>query len=92
MALGAERRDVLKMIIGQGLQLAVAGVILGAGGALLFARLLLSFSRLLYGVQANDLETFMAVSLLLVCVSILACYLPAQRASRVEPMAALNYE
>jgi predicted permease len=92
MALGAERHDVLKMIIAQGLQLAVAGVVLGAGGALLLTRLLSSFSRLLYGVQANDPETFMAVSLLLVCVSILACYLPAQRASRVEPMAALNYE
>jgi predicted permease len=92
MALGAERRDVLKMIIGQGLQLAVAGVILGAGGALLLARLLLSFTRLLYGVQANDPVTFMAVALVLVCVSILACYLPAQRASRVEPTAALNYE
>ena len=92
MALGAERRDVLKMIIGQGLQLAIAGAILGAGGALLLARLLLSFSRLLYGVQANDPVTFMAVSLVLVCVSVLACYFPARRASRVEPMAALKYE
>lgn len=92
MALGAERRDVLKMIIGQGLQLAIAGVILGAGGALLLARLLLSFSRLLYGVKANDPVTFMVVSLVLVCVSVLACYLPAHRASRVEPMAALKYE
>jgi predicted permease len=92
MALGAERRDVLKMIIGQGLQLAIAGVIFGAGSALLLARLLLSFSRLLYGVKANDPITFMVVSLVLVCVSVLACYLPAHRASRVEPMAALKYE
>src|SRR6201998_3609496 len=92
MALGAERRDVLKMIIGRGVQLAIGGVILGAGGALLLARLLLSFSRLLYGVQANDPVTFMAVSLVLVCVSVLACYFPAHRASRVEPMAALKYE
>ena len=92
MALGAERRDVLKMIIGQGLQLAIAGVILGAGGALLLARLLLSFSRLLYGVQGNDPVTFMVVSLVLICVSVLACYLPAHRASRIEPMAALKYE
>jgi predicted permease len=92
MALGAERRDVLTMIIGQGLQLAIAGVIFGAGSALLLARLLLSFSRLLYGVKANDPITFMVVSLVLVCVSVLACYLPAHRASRVEPMAALKYE
>lgn len=92
MALGAKRRDVLKMIMGQGLQLAVAGVIVGAGGALLLARLLLSFSRLLYGVRANDPLTFLAVSLVLICVSVLACYLPAHRASRVEPMAALKYE
>ncbi len=92
MALGAQRCDVLKMIIGQGLRLAVAGVILGAGGALLLARVLLSFSRLLYGVQANDPVTFMAVSLVLICVSVMACYLPAHRASRVEPMAALKYE
>jgi predicted permease len=92
MALGAERRDVLTMIIGQGLQLAIAGVIFGAGSALLLARLLLSFSQLLYGVKANDPITFMVVSLVLVCVSVLACYLPARRASRVEPMAALKYE
>jgi len=92
MALGAERRDVLRMIIGQGLRLAVAGVILGAGGALLLTRLLSSFSRLLYGVRANDPVTFTAVSFVLVCVSILACYLPARRASRVNPMVALKYE
>jgi putative ABC transport system permease protein len=92
MALGAERRDVLRMIIGQGLRLAVAGVILGAGGALLLTRLLSSFSRLLYGVRANDPVTFMTVSFVLVCVSILACYLPARRASRVNPMVALKYE
>ena len=92
MALGAERRDVLKMIIGQGLQLAIAGVIFGTGSALLLARLLLSFSQLLYGVKADDPIRFMVVSLVLVCVSVLACYLPAHRASRVEPMAALKYE
>jgi putative ABC transport system permease protein len=80
------------MIIAQGLQLAVAGVILGAVGALLFAQLISAFSRLLYGVHANDPVTFIAVSLVLICVSVLACYVPARRASRVEPMAALKYE
>ncbi|HEV2395994.1 MAG TPA: ABC transporter permease [Candidatus Sulfotelmatobacter sp.] len=92
MALGAERSDVLRMIIGQGLRLAVAGLLIGAGVALLLARLLSSFSRLLYGVRANDPVTFMVVSFVLIGVSVFACYLPARRASRVDPMAALKYE
>ena len=92
MAVGADRHHVLKMIIGQGLRLAITGLVIGAGAALLLTRLLSAYSRLLYGVRANDPVTFIAVSLVLVFVSILACYLPAQRASRVEPIAALKYE
>jgi predicted permease len=92
MALGADRRDVLRMIVGQGLRLAVAGILIGAGIALLLARLVSTFSQLLYGVRSNDPVTFITVSFVLVCVSVLACYLPARRASRVEPMAALKYE
>jgi predicted permease len=92
MALGAERRDVLRMILGQGLRLAVAGILIGAVTALLLVQLLSSFSRLLYGVRSNDPVTFMAVSFVLVGVSVLACYLPARRASRVNPMVALKYE
>jgi predicted permease len=92
MALGAERRDVLRMIIGQGLRLAVVGILIGAVAALLLVRLLSSFSRLLYGVRSNDPVTFMAVSFVLAGVSVLACYLPARRASRVNPMVALKYE
>ena len=92
MALGAERRDVFRMIIGQGLRLALAGLLIGAVGALLLARLLSSFSRLLYGVRTSDPLTFMAVSLVLVGVSILACYLPARRASRIDPMVAFRCE
>ena len=92
MALGAERRDVLTMIIGQGLRLAVAGLLIGAAGALLLARLLSSFSRLLYGVPTSDPLTFMAVSLVLVGVSVFACYLPARRAARIDPTIALKYE
>jgi predicted permease len=92
MAVGAERPDVLRMIIGQGLRLVVAGVLIGAGAALLLARLLSSFSQLLYGVRATDPVTFTAVSLVLVGVSVLACYFPARRASRIDPMAALKYE
>jgi putative ABC transport system permease protein len=92
MAVGADRHHVLKMIIGQGLRLVITGLVIGAGAALLLARLLSAFSRLLYGVPANDPVTFLAVSSVLVGVSFLACYLPARRASRLDPMAALKYE
>jgi predicted permease len=92
MALGAARQDVLRMVIGQGLRLALAGLLLGAAGALLLTRLLSSFARLLYGVRTSDPLTFMTVSLVLVGVSALACYLPARRASRTDPMIALKYE
>jgi predicted permease len=92
MALGAARRDVFRLVIGQGLRLALAGLLIGTAGALLLARLLSSFSRLLYGVRTSDPLTFVAVSLVLVCVSVLACYLPARRASRVDPMVAFRSE
>jgi predicted permease len=92
MALGAARRDVFRMVIGQGLRLALAGLLIGTVCALLLARLLSSFSRLLYGVRTNDPLTFVAVSLVLVGVSVLACYLPARRASRFDPMVAFRCE
>jgi predicted permease len=92
MAVGAERRDVLRMIIGEGLRLVAAGILIGTGVALLLARLISAFSRLLYGVRANDAVTFMAVLFVLVGVSVLACYFPARRASRLDPTAALKYE
>jgi predicted permease len=92
MALGAERRDVFRMVIGQGLRLALAGVAIGAAAALILARLLSSFSRLLYGVGVGDPITFIAVSAVLISVAILACYVPARRAMKVDPMVALRYE
>jgi predicted permease len=92
MALGAQRRDVFRMVIGQGLGLALTGLLIGAAGSLLLARLLASFSRLLYGVRTSDPLTFAAVSLVLVGVSVLACYLPARRASRMDPMVAFRCE
>jgi predicted permease len=92
MALGAQRRDVFRMVIGQGLRLALAGLLIGAVGVLLLARLLSSFTRLLYGVRPSDPLTFVAVSLVLVGVSVLACYLPARRASRFDPMVAFRCE
>jgi predicted permease len=92
MALGAERHDVFRMMIGQGLRLALAGVAIGAATALILARLLSSFSHLLYGVGASDPVTFLVVSVALTGVAILACYIPARRAMRVDPMVALRYE
>lgn len=92
LALGAERRDVFRMVVGQGLALALTGVAIGVVAALLFARLLSSFSLLLYGVGPSDPITFTTVSVTLVLVAALACYIPARRATRVDPMLALRYE
>jgi predicted permease len=92
MALGAVKRDVLRMVIGQGLRLAVVGVAIGALASLVFARVLTSFSHLLYGVGAKDPLTLIAVAAVLISVALLACYLPARRAARVDPMVALRNE
>lgn len=92
MALGAEKRNILGMVIGQGMQLALAGLVIGAIAALILTRALSSFSHLLYGVAAGDPLTFFAVSLVLTFVAVLACYIPARRAMRVDPMVALRYE
>jgi putative ABC transport system permease protein len=78
------------MVVGQGLRLALAGVAIGAMAALLLARRLSSFSQLLYGVQAQDPWTLLAISLVLIGAALLACYLPARRAARVDAMVALR--
>jgi ABC-type antimicrobial peptide transport system permease subunit len=92
MALGAEKSDVFRAVVGQGLRLSVAGIAMGGLASLILARLLSSFSNLLYRVDASDPITFASVSAALTVVAILACYIPARRAVRVDPMNALRHE
>jgi len=92
MALGAVQRDVLRMVIGQGLRLALAGIVVGVVTALVLTRVLLSFSHLLYGVGAGDPLILTTVSLALTGAALLACYIPARRAARSDPMIALRHE
>ena len=89
MALGASRWDVLDLVVRQGLQLTILGVILGVAAAWAFTRFLTSF---LYGVRPADPVTFGLISLAVILVSIMSSYIPARRATKVDPMAALRYE
>jgi predicted permease len=89
MALGAQRSDVLKLVVGQGLRMTLIGVAIGIGAALVLTRFL---SSLLFDVKPTDPLTFIAVSLVLICVALLASYIPARRAAKVDPMVALRYE
>src|SRR5262249_32528271 len=89
MALGAQKRDVLSLVIWQGMKLALIGILIGVLGALALTRVLRS---LLYQVAPTDPLTFAVVSLLLVAIAMIACWLPARRATKIDPMEALRYE
>jgi putative ABC transport system permease protein len=89
MALGAQKLDVLKLTVGRSLKLVLIGVAVGLVGAFLLTRLMAS---LLFGIRATDPTTFAAISFLLIGVALVASYLPARRATRVDPLVALRYE
>jgi predicted permease len=89
MALGAQRRDLLRLVVGQGILLVLIGVTFGMGAAIGVTRFI---SAMLYDVRASDPLTMVAAALLLILVALAACYMPARRATRVDPMVALRYE
>ncbi|MDQ3473894.1 MAG: ABC transporter permease, partial [Acidobacteriota bacterium] len=89
LALGARRQHVMALVLGHGMKMALAGIALGLVAALGLTRLL---SKMLFGVSATDPLTFSAIALLLVLVALLACYMPARRATKVDPLVALRYE
>jgi putative ABC transport system permease protein len=89
MALGARRSDVLKLIVRNGLAITLLGMVIGLVGAFAVTRLI---STLLFGVTPTDKVTFITVSVILIVVALLACYLPARRATKVDPLVALRYE
>ncbi|HEV2221640.1 MAG TPA: FtsX-like permease family protein [Candidatus Acidoferrales bacterium] len=89
VALGAQREDILRIVLSQGMALAGVGLAIGIGGALALARFLRS---MLFEVKPTDPATFAGVTVLLVTVALFACYIPARRAMRVDPMTALRHE
>jgi ABC-type antimicrobial peptide transport system permease subunit len=89
MALGAQCNDVLKLVFKKGLTLILVGVVVGVAGALALTRVLTSF---LYGVTPTDPVTIVAICVLITAVGLVACYIPARRATKIDPMVALRYE
>jgi ABC-type antimicrobial peptide transport system permease subunit len=89
LALGAQRRDVLRLVLSHGMKMALGGVALGLVVALGLTRLI---SKMLFGVSATDPSTFVVITLLLVLVALLACFVPAWRATQVDPLVALRNE
>ena len=89
VALGAQRADLLRLVIGQGLQMALAGVAIGVAAAFGLTKLM---TKLLYGVSAADPLTYIGVAVVLTAIAMAACYMPARRAMKVDPIIALRYE
>jgi predicted permease len=89
IALGAQRRNVLRLVLGDGLKMTVSGVVAGLVAAFGLTRLL---TGMVYGVSTTDPATFTAIAVLLIAVALVACYIPARRATRVDPLTALRYE
>ena len=89
VALGAQQRDVLRLVVGQGARLTAIGLVVGVAAALALTQLM---GSILYGVKATDPLTFITVAILLALVALAACYIPARRATRVDPLVALRYE
>jgi len=89
MALGADAADVLKLVLKNGVALTLIGVALGVSGAFALTRVI---AALLFGVEPTDPVTFVAVSATMVMVALIACYIPARRATKVDPLVALRYE
>jgi putative ABC transport system permease protein len=89
MALGAKSSDVLRLVVGQGMLLAVGGIVVGLAAAAALTRLM---SALLFGISVTDPFTFAAIALALAGVALGACFIPARRATKLDPMTALRYE
>jgi putative ABC transport system permease protein len=89
MALGAQRSSILKLIMGQGLSLVVIGMVIGLAGSVAFNQVV---GSLLYGVSTSDVISYMGGMIVLTVVAVLACYLPAKRATKVDPLTAIRYE